>query len=454
MMRRDEGANEREIWLPSPFHYQQEILDDPHRIKVIDVGRQAGKTTLCGFGSVKGHGPLMEDGMPMFQGALQGKQGSWIAPTYDLADISWRRIKEWIGHEIWSTLRKSDQKRDAWVEFPGGGRLSMRSADDPEKLVGDTLDFLVIDEAAKAKPGTWELSQIMLSVRNTERLRGLRLGGGWAFIISTPKGRNWFYKLWKLGNPKTDQIKVSELAAIELEAKRAASDMQSWQLPSTVSPLFSQEEFDRLKRVLTPFMFEREVLARFTVADGNFFRRKWFKVVPDKPIGEEVFLTASLPIDEEARGEVTAAGEQQPDNLVVAAWSNASVSGLTMIDLHRSQCAPAEIPGIISDMGAKHNAAFLAVAHLEPLASMSAMIGKSREMHRMGMCGIYDGPCPDDAAERVAPAAAAIFAERMRFLEADYLEEFMAELFSFPDPDEERGCPEVIALAARARPAA
>ena len=66
------------------------------------------------------------------------------------------------------------------VTLPGGGVLQVRSADDPDSLRGEGLDFLVMDEAAYIKEDAWiEALRPALSDRK-----------GSALFISTPAGRN------------------------------------------------------------------------------------------------------------------------------------------------------------------------------------------------------------------------------------------------------------------------
>src|SRR5690606_19371227 len=64
-----------------------------------------------------------------------------------------------------------------------------KSADRIDNLRGATLDYAIMDEAAMMMPNVWtEAIKPMLSTRK-----------GWALIISTPKGYNWFYDYFKKG---------------------------------------------------------------------------------------------------------------------------------------------------------------------------------------------------------------------------------------------------------------
>lgn len=86
----------------------------------------------------------------------------WIVgPTYNLGELEFRVI--WqdmivglkLGRE--RQIRKSYNKRagDMFIEFPWNTIVEVRSADRPENLVGDGLDYVIMSEAAKHNRETW-----------------------------------------------------------------------------------------------------------------------------------------------------------------------------------------------------------------------------------------------------------------------------------------------------------
>ena len=78
---------------------------------------------------------------------------------------------------------------DYQVNYPGGGEVRVRSADNPNSLRGEGLDLVILDECAFMKEETWgEVLRPSLSDRQ-----------GSAMFISTPKGRNWFWRLYQNG---------------------------------------------------------------------------------------------------------------------------------------------------------------------------------------------------------------------------------------------------------------
>ena len=113
--------------------------------------------------------------------------------------------------------------------------LSVKSADSPDSLIGEGIDYLIIDEAAAIKKIVWEQNlRPTLSDRN-----------GWALMVSTPRGFNHFEKWYRNGQDDT------------------YPDWDSWQHPSTESPYFN-DDIEELKRTLTRETYLQEYESAFT----------------------------------------------------------------------------------------------------------------------------------------------------------------------------------------------
>lgn len=125
-----------------------------------------------------------------------------------------------------------------------GGVIEFRSAEDTGGLVGEGLRWLIVDEAARVPELTWQ-SDLEPTLATHEAP---------ALLISTPRGKNWFYQAWLKGQDGDN------------------AGYASWQLPSNSSPYFKQSEFDRLQRELPADIFAQEVLAEFIEGAGSVFR--------------------------------------------------------------------------------------------------------------------------------------------------------------------------------------
>jgi phage FluMu gp28-like protein len=154
--------------------------------------------------------------------------------------VGWRGIKS-LSRQF-PGLRPAEVKR--LVEFPNGGTVQVRSADEPDSLRGEGLDFIVMDEAAYIKEAAW-----------LEALRpALTDRQGRALFISTPNGRNWFYRLWVRGNSNDDPA------------------FCSWQKPTQDNPFIPYSEIVDAQAQLPVAIFEQEYLAEFREDSGVVFR--------------------------------------------------------------------------------------------------------------------------------------------------------------------------------------
>jgi hypothetical protein len=79
-----------------------------------------------------------------------------------------------------------------------------------------------------------------------------KLGG--ALFISTPKGHNWFWRLWNWGQ---DDMEV---------------DWQSWRYPTSTNPYIDPGEIEAAKRNLPERVFLQEYMAEFIEDAGGVFR--------------------------------------------------------------------------------------------------------------------------------------------------------------------------------------
>ena len=127
------------------------------------------------------------------------KEASFVASMPDkkvaLVGLSYKKSKL-LFDEIWRTMVipnktsvvKSSEK-DQYVRFKWGSSIEGLSADNPDSLVGDEYDLVVMDEAAKMRQDIWDM-YISPAV-------GRR--NGKAIFITTPQGFNWVYDKYLLG---------------------------------------------------------------------------------------------------------------------------------------------------------------------------------------------------------------------------------------------------------------
>lgn len=182
--------------------------------------------------------------------ALEPRERSigWVvAPTYDLAERVYNQIAltaaSHLRHRIVSL---KEHERRLVLRNLGGGLSEIRgkSADNPVSLLGEGLDWLIVDEASRLKPAIWEshLSQRLLDKQ------------GWALLISTPKGKGWFFDLWRRGQGGGD------------------ASYASWNAPSWTSPLLDAGMIEAERERLPERVFRQEYGAEFIEGSGSVFR--------------------------------------------------------------------------------------------------------------------------------------------------------------------------------------
>ena len=190
--------------------------------------------------------------------AMEPKDRSYgwvVAPTYELADKVFREIiilaAEHLRHRI-ITLKEGERRLVLRNMAGGVSEIRGKSADNPVSLLGEGLDWLVVDECARLKPVIWEshLSQRLIDRR------------GWALLISTPKGKSWFYELFRRG--QSDD-----------------ADYESWNHPSQNNPHLDADLIEQERDRLPERAFRQEYQGEFLEGAGQVFRN-----IRESAIGE------------------------------------------------------------------------------------------------------------------------------------------------------------------------
>lgn len=210
--------------LPAIHSGQQVVLASEARFRVLACGRRWGKTRL---------GSLL-----CLEVALRRGRAWWVAPSYKMAFVGWRLVTQLAGQIPGAEVRKQDQL----VMMPGGGSVQIRSADNPQTLRGEGLDFLVMDECAFIPEEAWAEA---LRPALSDRL-------GRALFISTPKGRNWFWRAFLRGQD--------------------GGEWQAWQFPTSTNPYIAASEIEAARLSLPERIFRQEYLAEFIDDAGGVFR--------------------------------------------------------------------------------------------------------------------------------------------------------------------------------------
>src|SRR3990167_793385 len=161
-----------ELLLPRLRPDQSRIVRHPAMVKVCSMGRRYGKTVMAGSVALAC--------------ANAGAAVAWVVPTYKNARPVWRFAEQMTASV---SLRLKVQRSDRMIEFPGGGWLGVYTADNDVSMRGEAFDVVIVDEAARVSEETY-YDVIIPTLADR---------AGRCLLISTPKGRNWFWKEFQRG---------------------------------------------------------------------------------------------------------------------------------------------------------------------------------------------------------------------------------------------------------------
>lgn len=198
--------------------------------RVVACGTRFGKSVLATYEAVA-----------FLLAPSDGALGWLVAPTYELTRRVYERVinvlYERMPHRV---LTLDERQHVIRVANLGGGvsELRARSADKPAGLLGEALDFLIVDEADKVRDDVWDG---YIAARLVDR-------DGTALLISTPSTVNaWFFKQFRRG--KKDP------------------DYQSFAMPTTSNPHISPDLVEAERARLDPDEFRCQYLGEFLGID-------------------------------------------------------------------------------------------------------------------------------------------------------------------------------------------
>ena len=161
-----------ELYAPRPL--QERLHGSLKRFNVLVAHRRFGKTVFA-INELIARAAECERETPRY---------AYIAPFFNQAkDVAWEYLKRYTAAIPRVAINESELRAD----LPGGARIRLYGADNPDRLRGLYLDGVVLDEYAQMHPRVWpEVIRPALADRE-----------GWAVFIGTPMGRNQFCELYE-----------------------------------------------------------------------------------------------------------------------------------------------------------------------------------------------------------------------------------------------------------------
>lgn len=220
-----------DIILIKPHKYQREIVDsclDPNIFfTVAVVGRQFGKTTIAENLAV--YWATNNDGVRLM----------WVSPTDSQAQKVQAEIVKAI-YESGCIKSSKKSKGDTEIRFTNDSYILFRSAASEDSLRGESIHYMILDEAAFIKRDTVE--SILLPMLNVM--------GRKCLFITTPKGKNYIYEYFQRGKTKPN--------------------WRSLRYSTLDSPLANEELINMFKDTLPPKLYQQEILAEFVDSSSVF----------------------------------------------------------------------------------------------------------------------------------------------------------------------------------------
>jgi hypothetical protein len=171
----------------------------------------------------------------------------WVAPTYKVVKRGYTEVLKQLPDGVLTHEPPPDTNFDAGrsviLRFKNGTRMEFYSAERPEGMLGAGVDFAVLDEAAIMPMRIW--NQIVRPTLMDRR--------GGALMISTPRGRNWFYKVWQLGQDPNEH------------------EFESWTFESWTNPTLPEGEVEQMGKTMPRLEYAQEVEAKFLAEGSSVF---------------------------------------------------------------------------------------------------------------------------------------------------------------------------------------
>lgn len=214
------------------LHKTQAIVaKDDTTYRVVNCGRQWGKTTLAVFEMIA------------CAYAKKDREIAYFATTHDQArNIAWSMLKNY-SQPAWAKS-PNETRLELFLKTQDGGRsrISLRGYENVETARGQQFDFLVPDEVSQMK--NWEYNwQAVLEPT-------LAFRRGKSLFISTPQGFNHFHKMYEQGQDKNNKL------------------WKSWHFTSYDNPFLPIDRIEQAKKDSTEDYFSQEYMADFRKFTG------------------------------------------------------------------------------------------------------------------------------------------------------------------------------------------
>jgi hypothetical protein len=205
----------------------QSINNEPYKYYILNIGRQWGKSLLA------------TNQLLYWCFNQDNTATAWVSPIYKQAKRVFDDIDRAFGNN--QQIFKKKDATNLTMQFINNSTIQFFSAERYDNIRGFTFDYLVCDEFAFMDEEAW--TEVL---RATVLVRGKKV-----LLISTPKGKNHFYRMFNLDGIN-DQYK-------------------SFRMTSYDNPIINPTEIDDARYTLPEHVFKQEYLAEFIDGGAGLF---------------------------------------------------------------------------------------------------------------------------------------------------------------------------------------
>ena len=235
------------------FHAgQRKVWDSQARFKVVTPGRRWGKTTFArSWVGLKGLDERCPNGTSLIDSPV-----AYVSPSNKSAmQHMYRPLKTFL-KEL--GVFKAEYKKDQVFELINGRLIMLAGADSVDSLRGYSFGALCVDETKDIKREM--LEDVLMPACMDKQAPCLYIG-------TPPEGKSGpFYEMYMRGKDP------------------AFPDWATFEGSSWDNPYNPPEELQRLKEIMHPFVYRKEVLGEFCSESGDFFKAEDFEIVQVKDV--------------------------------------------------------------------------------------------------------------------------------------------------------------------------
>jgi len=205
------------------------IVDTPQKYITVVSPRQVGKSLLLVnlilYYSINDKGSKIGVITPIYQQARK------------LMEDLYEAIKD-------SGIVEATNFSNFEIKLKTGSKIYFRSSEREDSLRGYTFDYLFLDEASYQSEDAWKRA-----IQPTALVHGKKV-----VLFSTPRGRDWFYELFQMGQ----DLNYPNYASVRMEQGD--------------NPYIDLEEIAAAKRSLPDAIFRAEYLGEFLEGESQVFQ--------------------------------------------------------------------------------------------------------------------------------------------------------------------------------------